>query len=221
MNDKAHHKIVAFAKKALPTAHKVILEKLLAKHLPKLTKNRVLVVGAGHESYERFYGATSFVVGIDLSHSKKTSVLCDAHVLPFKSNSFDTVVCTEVLEHCICPKTVVNEIHRVVCDGGTVVASTPFLFHVHADPNDYQRFTAAGLQALFAGFANLRIWVFGGRVSVIGDLITTYGKSLIPLRLINVIFRLIPADWLASEVDGSTRGDAGSGYLITAQKQTV
>ena len=38
----------------------------------------------------------------------------DAHRLPFKTNTFDLVVCTEVLEHVDDPKTVLLEIHRVL-----------------------------------------------------------------------------------------------------------
>lgn len=45
----------------------------------------------------------------------------DAHKLPFKSSSFDLVVCTEVLEHVVNPENVVSEIRRVLKPGGEAV----------------------------------------------------------------------------------------------------
>lgn len=45
----------------------------------------------------------------------------DAHKLPFKSASFDLVICTEVLEHVVNPENVVSEIGRVLKPGGEAV----------------------------------------------------------------------------------------------------
>jgi ubiquinone/menaquinone biosynthesis C-methylase UbiE len=48
-------------------------------------------------------------------------VYADAHKLPFKSKTFDLVICTEVLEHVEDPKTVVREIERVLVKKGSAV----------------------------------------------------------------------------------------------------
>lgn len=47
--------------------------------------------------------------------------VADAHKLPFKSNAFDLVVCTEVLEHVDDPRSVLFEIKRVLKNKGTAV----------------------------------------------------------------------------------------------------
>lgn len=61
-------------------------------------------------------------VGVDISSSniKKAKnkegnwVLCTAENLPFKSNSFEILVCTEVLEHVLGPALCMVEISRIV-----------------------------------------------------------------------------------------------------------
>ncbi len=58
---------------------------------------------------------------------------CDAHALPFKNNSFDTVICCEVLEHVGNPERVLKEIKRVLSSNGIVVIeidSGNFLFKI-------------------------------------------------------------------------------------------
>lgn len=50
----------------------------------------------------------------------------DAHSLPFKDRSFDSVVCLEVLEHLRDYRQALNEIHRVLKPSGTLIASIPY-----------------------------------------------------------------------------------------------
>lgn len=47
--------------------------------------------------------------------------VADAHSLPFKSNSFDVVICTEVLEHVDDPKRILIEIRRILRKSGTAI----------------------------------------------------------------------------------------------------
>jgi methionine biosynthesis protein MetW len=52
-------------------------------------------------------------------------VIADAAELPFAAESFDVVLCIEVLEHLFTPDQAVKEIHRVLRPGGRLVASAP------------------------------------------------------------------------------------------------
>jgi len=49
----------------------------------------------------------------------------DIHKIPFNSNKFDTVYCSEVLEHVNNPKRVVEEALRVCKKGGVVIFAVP------------------------------------------------------------------------------------------------
>jgi ubiquinone/menaquinone biosynthesis C-methylase UbiE len=54
------------------------------------------------------------------------AVVADAFHLPFKNNSFDAVVATEIIEHVTDPAAFVKELMRVVRPGGTLLITTPY-----------------------------------------------------------------------------------------------
>jgi SAM-dependent methyltransferase len=62
--------------------------------------------------------------------------------------TFDYVLCTEVLEHTLQPFRAVREIHRLLKMGGLLFASVPFNFRIHGPLPDCWRFTEHGLRAL-------------------------------------------------------------------------
>jgi len=49
----------------------------------------------------------------------------DIHNIPFEDNVFDSVVCTEVLEHTLSPLKALEEMHRVLRPGGYLIISVP------------------------------------------------------------------------------------------------
>ena len=100
----------------------------------------VLDVGSFHAPYTKYLPNT--VVGIDLpsngrfGFSKdlleeirvKTSfipIIASAEALPFRSNFFDKIVCTEVLEHIPNDKSAVSEMARVLRNEGKIFLTTP------------------------------------------------------------------------------------------------
>jgi len=52
-------------------------------------------------------------------------VLGNAEELPFEDESFDTVVCTDVLEHLEHPERVVAEMRRVLKEDGELIVMVP------------------------------------------------------------------------------------------------
>lgn len=63
-----------------------------------------------------FAGRYKAYVGIDLNRDRggMLDIQADAHYFPVKSESVDTLLCTETIEHFRDPQRVVSEIHRVL-----------------------------------------------------------------------------------------------------------
>lgn len=70
---------------------------------------------------------------------------------------FDFVVCTEVLEHTLHPFNAVKEIHRILGEGGLLLASAPFNFRIHGPLPDCWRFSEYGWRALLSDFEILEL----------------------------------------------------------------
>ncbi|MFN0081055.1 MAG: class I SAM-dependent methyltransferase, partial [Ferruginibacter sp.] len=53
-------------------------------------------------------------------------IVCDAFNLPFKSNSFDCIVASEVIEHVIDPALFTESLLQKLKPGGTLILVTPY-----------------------------------------------------------------------------------------------
>jgi 2-polyprenyl-3-methyl-5-hydroxy-6-metoxy-1,4-benzoquinol methylase len=85
--------------------------------------------------------------------------------IPFVDESFELVLCTQVLEHVSRPSDVVTELHRVLKPGGIAFISVPAVFPIHGAPADNWRFMAGGLQLLLSPFEEVRITAEAGTVA--------------------------------------------------------
>jgi SAM-dependent methyltransferase len=102
----------------------------------------VLDAGCGFKPWERFFSAGTQYVGVDYSVEWSTpDGLASVDFLPFKDNTFDAIICSEVLEHTRYPENCINELKRVCKPGGLMYISTPFCFPEHGVPYDFQRLT--------------------------------------------------------------------------------
>lgn len=84
--------------------------------------------------------------------------------------TFDTVLCSEVLEHVPRPSAAIREFARVLLPGGTLLLTVPYLSRLHEEPHDYFRFTSYGLRVLLddAGFDAMEIATTGSVLSFLG-----------------------------------------------------
>lgn len=72
-------------------------------------------------------------------------------------DSYDYVVCTEVLEHTLQPFTAVGNLRKLLKPGGLIFVTTPFNFRIHGPLPDCWRFTEHGLRALFHDYEILEL----------------------------------------------------------------
>ena len=78
------------------------------------------------ESLDKAFEGLKFLESI--SNTKTNFLSGSAYSLPFSDNSFDLVVCSEVLEHLHDYKDAIKEINRVLKPGGQFLASVPAEF---------------------------------------------------------------------------------------------
>jgi SAM-dependent methyltransferase len=124
---------------------------------------RVLDVGCGRKPYRKIFSKAVEYVGVDVASSPHLNTgidfIYDGRTLPFGDDSFDSVVCTEVLEHCPDPKGILSEIARVLRPGGHLFITVPFVYPHHEIPHDYFRFTRFGLESMAADAGLAPAWI--------------------------------------------------------------
>ena len=109
-------------------------------------EGRVLDVGCGEQPYRPWMTAASEYVGVDVEPGPGIeAVICPGEAWPLPDAAFDSVLCTQVLEHDSDPRHTLAEIDRVLAPGGTAVVSVPFAYNEHMAPHDYRRWSAAGI----------------------------------------------------------------------------
>lgn len=197
-------------RRIFPTAHKLLLNRKL-DDLFSGVQGDVLVIGAGKEPYNKLLPSANSIVTTDIGplHEGLDQV-ADAHDLPFGDESFDSVVAVEVFEHLQAPAVAAQEVYRVIRPGGTALITVPFMFHVHGDPHDFQRFTRNGIENLFKRFGDVSVTEFGSRVHVISDILTTWAAPFAALRISNFLLGVWPLNRESK--------DCPSGYIVELKK---
>src|SRR5262245_55869415 len=110
------------------------LRDLLATNLAGVRRCLDVGCGTGERTGELVKSAGVEYVGVDISdnavrEAQRRGVdarkIDDAASLPFDDNSFDAVICIEVLEHLFEPQRAVDEMRRVLSSGGKVIITVP------------------------------------------------------------------------------------------------
>lgn len=103
----------------------------------------------------------------------------DAAALPFRDGAFGAVLMAEVLEHVRSPAAALAEAARVLAPGGVLLATAPFMFPVHGDPEDHSRFTEQAWRAQLAaaGFTVDAIEAQGRFFSVLADMLRMWASQ--------------------------------------------
>lgn len=140
------------------------------------------------------------VLAANLVTDKGADLQCDAARLPLRDASVDVVLCAELLEHVRDPRQVLAEAQRVLRPGGVLLATVPFLFHLHGDPADYGRYTHTFWREALAelGFRKVRVAHQGLYFSVRVNMLEQYLNQLRPPRPFGRPFRWLLARLLVA-----------------------
>lgn len=168
-------------------------------------KGRVLEVGTGERNR---YVPGSYTMDLDLNET--CDLFGNAESLPFRDESFQTVLCLEVLEHAENPRLLVQELHRVLAPGGYMLLTTRFCFELHR--YDLWRFTEDSLRLLFTPFTQIDIKKQGNDIALMAH-IMTHRKPPFKSQVRHLMRKL--ALWLS----GWGKDDEFFlGYSVTARK---
>ena len=143
---------------------------------------KVLDIGCGKKPYAELISKSAKYIGLDYpllagKSYDRNDVSCpdiygDGTELPFRSESLDGIINTQVLEYIPDPEKFVREMSRVLKSGGAVVMSIPLTYPVHHVSHDYYRFTESGMVYLLNKSGLNIIWIKanGGFWVVLGHL---------------------------------------------------
>jgi SAM-dependent methyltransferase len=154
-------------------------------NIRKYAYGRLLDLGCGkaplYATYKPFVQTVTLADwGSSLHENKHLDVMCDiTKKLPFNSESFDTILLSDVLEHIPNPADLMSEIERILAPGGVVLVNVPFLYWLHETPHDYCRYTEYMLRKLTedSGLSVNQIEVLGGGYAVLVDLLSKLVQS--------------------------------------------
>jgi len=112
-------------------------------------ESRLLDVGAGTQQYRKYASHLNYVSqdfseydglgngGLNQSVDwdvSKTDIISDILKIPVEDGSFDSVLCTDVLEHVPRAYDACNELRRIVKDGGKILITVPTQCDAHQTP---------------------------------------------------------------------------------------
>ena len=162
--------------------------------LPKF-KGKVLDIGCGQSPYRYLLNAAKTEYkGIDVveassfDYKNNDITLFDGEIIPFEDNTFDAIICTEVLEHVFNYQTLVDEMYRVCKPNATLIITIPFSARYHYIPYDFFRYTPSALEKIFSKFSKTEIRPRGTDVlSICAKIIVLFFRNIIPNSLIKVV----------------------------------
>ncbi len=159
-------------------------------------KGRLLDIGCGTKPYYKLLKPyVTEHIGVDHEatfHDKDNiDLFGTAYDIPAEDESFDSAICTAVLEHLEEPEQALRECFRVLKKKGTAIYSVPFIWHLHEEPRDFYRYSKYGLKYLFekVGFEIVELKALSGFWVTFGQLFVynLYRFNRGPLRYIPII----------------------------------
>lgn len=200
-------------------------------------RGRLIDLGCGTKPYaETFAPYVASHFGVDYGDTSemhygaatKADLMVNGSKTGLPSDSFETILCTQVLEHVFETEDFIAECHRLLAKGGKGIFTIPLLWQLHAEPNDFYRFTSFAIRRLFEnqGFRIVELRPTGGAYAALAQMriISIYCREIksLPLRAVRKVLnlaRLPIVNWKAVHLDGLFWNDKLClNYLLVVEK---
>ncbi len=164
---------------------------------------------------------------VDIEKKHNPDIVLDvANMDKIQDQSIDVVNVLEIFEHAQEPEKGLAECYRVLKNGGKMILSAPFLYPVHQDPFDFQRWTKEKWENEIRknGFVVEKFEIMGRYFTVMMDMNKALIKQL-PLGLTLLLTLFYPLMDLLTRLDGTRYvksnpriKDYHQGYFIICKK---
>ncbi|UEG50917.1 class I SAM-dependent methyltransferase [Ferruginibacter lapsinanis] len=224
---------VSIKKKSPDYIHLYFLMTDLKEAINNFTKGKLLDLGCGNKPYKEWYQPlTTESTGCDATQSTEQLVdtICLATDLPYETNTFDTVISTQVLEHVYDHHSMIKEAYRVLKPQGNIILTVPFTWELHEEPYDFFRISKHGLKELFeeAGFEINYIKANGGKWAamfqmMLNTVYSTFKYKTVKSKILKLLFIELKLTWLINHIaiwaDKKYRDDIWTiNYIVVAKK---
>jgi len=149
--------------------------------------------------------------------------VCDMEQI--QDESINAINATELFEHVENPEKGLQECFRVLKKEGVMILSVPFLYPIHGDPYDFQRWSEEKWRRKLKeiGLKIEKFEIMGRYFTVLADAKKTFVKSLPLLRWVLYLFYplldlLAKLDNFSSVCNHPKLGKFHGGYFIIAKK---
>lgn len=166
-------------------------------------------------------------VFVDIEEKYNPDIVLDVtNMNKIESESIDVINATELFEHVENLEKGLKECYRVLKKNGVMILSAPFLYPVHADPYDFQRWTEEKWRKILEeiGFKIEKFEIMGRYFTVIMDMKKIFIKSM-PRVLRWILYLFYPFLDILTELDNlkfvqnhSRLGKFHEGYFIIVRK---
>jgi SAM-dependent methyltransferase len=125
----------------------------------------------GDPYYRRLFDATRIerYDVVDVAPGAAVTIVADIQRCPdIPSDTYDVIVCTQVLEHVANPFQAAAELHHILKPGDRLLLTVLAVYPYHAIPRDYWRYTRDSLQLLFGErFREVAITAYGNKLTAV------------------------------------------------------
>ena len=201
------------------------------RQMPDFASGNLLDLGCGNVPlYLLYRELVDTVTCVDWHNDSEAICFADElhdieNSIPFSSESFETIILSDVLEHISKPQELLHEINRTLVPGGHLIANVPFFYWIHEQPNDFYRYTRYALETLLtrAGLKPVKLIEIGGTPEVLLDLLS---KSVVNIKYIGkpmaqclqFLGGAFYSTALGKRVSSRSSAKTPLGYFFVAQK---